>query len=543
MSHSTHSLEEAYFSLQWIMDNAKDGFYLFTAPASQQCQIAKQYANESVRLIDYSEERQPFSYEKLMKMLGDTRDISTVFLINMQVALKEEVDFRSLNSVRDLMARQEIIWVLVMLPQTDNKLAKLAPDLYSIIRLKTYFPAEPDSAPSQDSAVKNQYMHAPTSRKPSVEATIYQDLEQSILESIEEYTDVQTLSALETLKNGAEIYRKEWNLQKALETYQVIREQQERILGKDDPDLAETYFTIGDIWLNLYGLDNAEEAYHSALDIDTRQKNEHGMARACHQLGIVAQKRQDFDEAEKWYEKSLEMALQQNNDYGAALTYHQLGMVAEERQDFETAEAWYKKSHEIKLQQNNDYGAASTYHQLGVVAQERRDFDAAEGWYEKSLEIALRQNDEYRAAQTYHQLGMLFEERRGIDTVEERRNFDKAEAWYKKSLEIKLRQNDEYGLAQTYHQLGILAEERRDFDAAKAWYEISLDIELLQNDEYGAASTYHQLGRVAEERQDFDAAASWYEKALEVFERFGDAHNADIAKGSLGRLEEKRVQE
>jgi tetratricopeptide (TPR) repeat protein len=52
-----------------------------------------------------------------------------------------------------------------------------------------------------------------------------------------------------------------------------------------------------------------------------------------------------------------------------AAAYHQLGMVAEERQQFDQAEAWYRKALEIYERLGLERYAASDYHQLGIVAQ------------------------------------------------------------------------------------------------------------------------------------------------------------------------------
>ncbi|HTC74966.1 MAG TPA: CHAT domain-containing protein, partial [Edaphobacter sp.] len=55
-----------------------------------------------------------------------------------------------------------------------------------------------------------------------------------------------------------------------------------------------------------------------------------------------------------------------------AVAYHQLGRVAEERQQFDRAEQWYRKAIEIQERLGLERWAASHYHQLGMVAQERQ---------------------------------------------------------------------------------------------------------------------------------------------------------------------------
>ncbi|MCW3129156.1 MAG: tetratricopeptide repeat protein [Methanophagales archaeon] len=90
-----------------------------------------------------------------------------------------------------------------------------------------------------------------------------------------------------------------------------------------------------------------------------------------------------------------------------AVGYHQLGMIAEERQQFDVAEQWYRKALEIRERLGLERYAANDYHQLGMIAEERQQFDAAEQWYRKALEIYERLGLERDAADDYHQLGRM----------------------------------------------------------------------------------------------------------------------------------------
>jgi tetratricopeptide (TPR) repeat protein len=114
-----------------------------------------------------------------------------------------------------------------------------------------------------------------------------------------------------------------------------------------------------------------------------------------HNLGMIAQKRQEFDEAEHWYRKSLAINEMLKNEYGQASTLHQLGIVAEERQEFDEAEHWYRKSLALKEKLKDEYGQAQTLHQLGRIAAERRQFDEAERLYVRAEAIFENYRDEH----------------------------------------------------------------------------------------------------------------------------------------------------
>ena len=301
------------------------------------------------------------------------------------------------------------------------------------------------------------------------------------------------------------------------------------------------------LWMYLQGkaaieamasndLDAAEGMYLEVLKHlqgATASDAEEMMAVAYHQLGIVAEERNQFDAAEGWYKKALEIKERLGLERDAASGYHQLGRVAEERNRFDAAEEWYRKALEIKERLGLERDAATDYHQLGTVAQERNQLDAAEGWYKKALEIFERLGLERDAASEYHQLGMV---------AQERTQFDAAEGWYKKALEIEERLGLERDAATDYHQLGMVAEERSQFEAAEGWYKKALEIKERLGLERNAASDYHQLGNIALERNQFDAAEGWYKKALEIKERLGLERDAADEYHQLGIIAEKRNQ-
>ncbi|MBU7028292.1 MAG: tetratricopeptide repeat protein [Theionarchaea archaeon] len=228
-----------------------------------------------------------------------------------------------------------------------------------------------------------------------------------------------------------------------------------------------------------------------------------------------ALRRNELEEAESSHQHIIDYLMSLDDpavEPKIAVGYHNLGVIAQERQQFDQAEKWYRKSLEIRERLGLERDAASDYHNLGVIAQERQQFDQAEKWYRKSLEIYERLGLERDAASDYHQLGRI---------VQERQQFDQAEKWYRKSLEIYERLGLERDAASDYHNLGIIAQERQQFDQAEKWYRKSLEIyERLGLERYAAVG-YHQLGRIAQEKQQFDEAEQWYRRALEIFEELG----------------------
>ncbi|MBU7029708.1 MAG: tetratricopeptide repeat protein [Theionarchaea archaeon] len=300
-----------------------------------------------------------------------------------------------------------------------------------------------------------------------------------------------------------------------------------------EPKIAVCYHNLGVIAQERQQFDQAETWYRKSLKICERLGLERDAASDYHNLGRVAEERQQFDQAETWYKKSLEIYERLGLERDATNSYHQLGRIAEERQQFDQAETWYKKSLEIFERLGLEQYAASDYHQLGVIAQERQQFDQAEKWYKKSLEIFERLGLERDAASDYHNLGMI---------AQERQQFDQAEKWYKKSLEIRERLGLERDAADSYHALGVIAQKRKQFDQAEKWYKKSLEIRERLGLERDAADSYHNLGVIAQERQQFDQAETWYKKALEIRERLGLERDAADSYHNLGMIAQERQQ-
>src|SRR5260370_4822434 len=87
---------------------------------------------------------------------------------------------------------------------------------------------------------------------------------------------------------------------------------------------------------------------------------------AWHQLGVVAQKQEEWGEAERYYRESLAIEEQLGNAAGAAMTCNQLAIVAENSGRPDEAEGWYKRG--LELDEQVQPGAPSQARDVGNVA-------------------------------------------------------------------------------------------------------------------------------------------------------------------------------
>jgi tetratricopeptide (TPR) repeat protein len=218
--------------------------------------------------------------------------------------------------------------------------------------------------------------------------------------------------------------------------------------------------------------------------------------------------RNDLDTAERTHKQILDYLVSLNDssfDFQVAVVYHQLGMIAQERQQFDQAEQWYRKALEIRERLGLEKDAASDYHELGIVAQEWQQFVQAEQWYRKALEIRERLGLEGDAATDYHQLGMI---------AREKQQFVQAEQWYRKALEVFERLGLEREAAIGYHELGIVAQKWQQFVQAEQWYRKALEVFEQMGHPPLAVNTLAQLGFLNRKLNRYREAVSWYGQAL-----------------------------
>jgi tetratricopeptide (TPR) repeat protein len=230
-----------------------------------------------------------------------------------------------------------------------------------------------------------------------------------------------------------------------------------------------------------------------------------------HQLGTTVQARGRLEEAEDWYRKALEIQEERGDRPGMAGTYHQLGRTAQDRGRPEEAENWFRQALEIQAGLGDRPGMAISYHQLGRTVQERGRLEEAEDWYRKALDIEAELGDRPSMALTYGQLGLLAGER-GL--------LAESEDWYRKSLTIDEEFGNRLGMARTYHNLGRIAQDRGRLEEAEDWYRHSLAIEKEFDSRPAMAMSYGQLGLLAEARQQSGQALEWMVRCVTLFEQF-----------------------
>ncbi len=245
---------------------------------------------------------------------------------------------------------------------------------------------------------------------------------------------------------------------------------------------ARTWTRLGLLLEDLQRFDEAEAAYHKAIEIDPN----YGWAR--YYLGNLLKDLKRFDDAEAACHKAIEI------DPNFAKAWNNLGNLPKDLERFDEAEAACRKAIEI------DPNYARAWYNLGNLLEDLERFDEAETAYRKTIEIDP--ND----VEPWYNLGNLLKNNL--------KRFDEAEAAYRKAIEI----DPNYGWA--WNNLGILlADNLKRFDEAEADFRKA--IETDPND----AIAWYNLGNLLIDLKRFDEAEAAYRKAIEIDPNFARAWN------------------
>ena len=104
---------------------------------------------------------------------------------------------------------------------------------------------------------------------------------------------------------GWEVLRPQGKLDEALE---VLHRGEEQALSQGNlRELGPIYHSLGEVWARKGLTEKADEYFHKALDIFSRQGDEHGMAYGHLGIGIVSRTRRQWDRSREEFELALEL--------------------------------------------------------------------------------------------------------------------------------------------------------------------------------------------------------------------------------------------
>ena len=414
---SSASNNESYSSMRWVFKNAQNGFYLFTATPSMQRRVAEHFGAYDTAVYDYGKNNAPYSFADLAKWTMQQK-AKIFFIINMQIALREENDMINLNLSRDLLTKTDTIWVFSMTPDTDNRFVKIAIDFYSFIRLQVHFEDEDNEIekmkPIIDDITSDKYYDSYDEAKEQMNR--YDSLCKKLLALPMNAEPERLLSAAMTLKNIADLYFNYSDYEYAMKLYMHIKEIREKVLGKEHPDTATTYNKIAGVYDRQGDYSKALEWFQKALAI---RENVLGMehpntATMYNNIAGVYDRLGDYPKALEWYQKALainEKVLGKEHP-DTATTCNNIAGVYYRQGDYPKALEWYQKALDIreKVLGKEHPDTSQSYNNIAAVYDSQGDYPKALEWYQKALDIyeKVLSKEHPSTATTYNNIALVY---------------------------------------------------------------------------------------------------------------------------------------
>ena len=298
-----------------------------------------------------------------------------------------------------------------------------------------------------------------------------------------------------------------------------------------DPRTAAVYHQMGEVALERWQLDQAEEWYTKSLAIIEEGEDRASVADDYYGMGLVRQYQRRYTEARDWFSKSLDIHQRLEDVEEMVKDYRSLGLCAQFRFEYQEAESWYHRAREILEEARDEETSVLIYHALGTVAHAQYQFDDAENWYKQSLTLSDRMGNEAQMAVEFHYLGLLEQGRQLFP--------EDAEHWYTLALEKYEKLATGAAPATNAVNWACCSTSSRSWTRQESWYHRAREIFEEIQDISRTARTYGQLGMAAEERADIEEALSW---AARTYQMAVD-HNLPVvaqARVHLARLRDKR---
>ncbi|CAF1331155.1 unnamed protein product [Rotaria sp. Silwood1] len=159
------------------------------------------------------------------------------------------------------------------------------------------------------------------------------------------------------------------------------------ILKSDNPILADTYYSIGCIYQNMYYYNEALQYYHQALVIwkETHDNNEPLQMAAClNNMGCIYEIEKFYSKALACHQQALSIRDKFQTDLGSS--YNNIGNIYLCLGEYNTAIENYDYAYNIKSQSHSsqDPSLATTLKNMALAYEEDGNFIEALQYYKKA---------------------------------------------------------------------------------------------------------------------------------------------------------------
>lgn len=388
----------------------------------------------------------------------------------------------------------------------------------------------------------------------------YDEAQTSYTEAGKFIDENDVLATSNLLNRRAEVYLAQDYYKQAKDAYDEARELREQANIAGNPQQAETYLGLGDVYLAKAQYDNAWDSYQQALTI--YKNNKAGQGRTLNRLGQWYEHQGQYPEAIGQYKQALDLSQEGDDRLEQSRILLNIARVLEIEGNFDQALSRYQQALFLFQRIGAPLREAEVYLGWGNVLATQARYKEALEQYELALDkvdpavtpsLAIRA--ETLLGQTYLQLenesqtttDQLENESQATDHLEKALNLTELVA--DKTLEAEVRlglgnlyqiQGDpdaaitEYGLAKSHgsapqqttalYELGrvYLAQTQDNPDAARDArdaYELARPMVDPQSNRIEAARIFFGLGQAYEALGDTPKAIDYYLQAITPLEQ------------------------
>lgn len=280
----SESNRESYQTLEWAVTKSETGLFLVIADEEIQEEIVETYRESAVKIFDYRQYPEVYSYQMLAEWMGNYPESGTFFFVNFQFALRGDQDFKRLNFSRDMLARLDKNLFFLTTPYGDDRLVSRACDFYSFIRMRIIFPDHGTGGADLDSSLLKSGLFSPECDRRRISE-----------------------SALRIEKRGADYE----STKKRISAYMsILLQKQNEVkeqVGPKHPDMAVVQHELAAVYGNLGHYREAEECCQKALvlRLEIYGKRHPVTARSYEQMADLYALQGKYEEAETTYRRAL----------------------------------------------------------------------------------------------------------------------------------------------------------------------------------------------------------------------------------------------
>lgn len=175
-----------------------------------------------------------------------------------------------------------------------------------------------------------------------------------------------------------------------------------------DSQRAALHILIGNCFLSLSEIEEAEEHYKEAEIIAREANNDEGLAAALSNRGIIYGIKGELDKAIYYCHQSLDIEREIGNREGEASVLGNIGIIYRYKGDNEKALEYYEQALNIAREKQLSKIEASQLGNIGIIYHLKGELDKALNYYHKAINIANEKQYNVIEANQLGNIGVIY---------------------------------------------------------------------------------------------------------------------------------------